>query len=330
MLREKLTGEQGITAYGQQSSPAATGTPIFIQGIMPRSGTNFLTRLIALHPDCQHPAPIMEDLLLHRAHLLVRFADQVWKAWHNHKGWDVPALEHKRLLRALGNGLVAFLQEKIEAPRVVTKSPQVYHLEHFFDLFPQAKLIVLVRDGRSVVASGMRSFDWKFEVGVDRWKTAADHVIRFVGGPTDKSCYLCLKYEDLHQDLNAQLPRLLEYLELDSARYDFEAAARLPIVGSSEGRLPDRRQVSWEPVRKTDAFQPLERWRQWPGEQLRHFERLAGEQLLQLGYQLHGGTEQRPLFTQKLWARGARHKPVDSPHKKRRSWWERLGIKRAA
>jgi hypothetical protein len=49
--------------------------PIFIHGVLPRSGTNFLWHLLLLHPDCA-PAvlPVYEDLFLEHSDHLVAFA----------------------------------------------------------------------------------------------------------------------------------------------------------------------------------------------------------------------------------------------------------------
>lgn len=56
--------------------------PIFIHGILPRSGTNFLWDLLRLHPDCA-PArvPVDEDWFLAHSDHLVHFVDDVGAAW---------------------------------------------------------------------------------------------------------------------------------------------------------------------------------------------------------------------------------------------------------
>ena len=48
---------------------AESPRPIFILGIMPRSGTNFLHQLITLHPACVS-SPVWEDFLIYPAPLL--------------------------------------------------------------------------------------------------------------------------------------------------------------------------------------------------------------------------------------------------------------------
>ena len=56
--------------------------PIFIHGILPRSGTNFLWDLLLLHPDCcRGREPVNEDLFLDQSDHLVAFSDAVRAIW---------------------------------------------------------------------------------------------------------------------------------------------------------------------------------------------------------------------------------------------------------
>jgi len=56
--------------------------PIFIHGILPRSGTNFIWDLLLLHPDCSRGRePVNEDLFLEHSEHLTAFATAVQRAW---------------------------------------------------------------------------------------------------------------------------------------------------------------------------------------------------------------------------------------------------------
>ena len=44
----------------------------------------------------------------------------------------------------------------------MTKSPSVAHLDRFFAFFPRARLLILVRDGRSVAQSAIDTFGVEF------------------------------------------------------------------------------------------------------------------------------------------------------------------------
>jgi Sulfotransferase family len=257
--------------------------PIFIHGIMPRSGTNFLWDLLLLHPDCA-PArePVREDLFLDHSDHLTAFVEEVRAAWDPRWGYfapDVPA----RLQAALGEGLVSFLRAD-QGRRLVTKSPSVRHLGRFFSFYPRARLLVLVRDGRSVVQSSMDTFGWDFDRACRAWADAAEEIRRFQQAEAARSArWRLLRYEELVDDTEGKLRPTLDFLGLDATRYDFEAARNLPVRGSSAyGRQANG--VHWEPVARDATFAPKERWRSWSDEQLERFDWLAGEQLRTFGY----------------------------------------------
>jgi protein-tyrosine sulfotransferase len=257
--------------------------PIFIHGILPRSGTNFLWDLLLLHPDCA-PArePVREDLFLDHADHLVAFTEEVRAAWDPRWGDFAPDVGDQ-LQAALGDGLVSFLWTD-RTRRLVTKSPSVRHLERFFGFYPRARLLILVRDGRSVVQSSMNTFGWDFDRACRAWADAADEILRFQRAEAARADrWRLVRYEDLVDDPEGQLRPLLAFLGLDPAGYDFEAAHDLPVRGSSAfGRQGS--EVHWEPVAKDASFAPKERWRSWPGERRERFDWLAGDQLRSLGY----------------------------------------------
>ncbi len=257
--------------------------PIFIHGVLPRSGTNFLWDLLLLHPDCSRARdPVKEDLFLEHSGHLAAFVEAVRSAWDPNWGtFSADLLE--RLHAGVGEGLVSFLWTD-RSRRLVTKSPSVRHLDRFFKFFPRARLLILVRDGRSVVQSAMKTFGWDFDRGCRAWSEAAQTVHRFQQTESARADHWRLvRYEDLVDDPERQLPAILEFLGLDVTRYDFEAARRLPVRGSSAfGR--DTGKVHWEVVARDASFAPKERWRQWSAAQLERFDWLAGEQLVDLGY----------------------------------------------
>ncbi len=174
--------------------------PIFIAGILPRSGTNFLYQLLALHPDCQVGQVIWEDFLLAHTDLLVRYAETVQKHWN--RTWAVQERVSQpvsALCRCLENGLISFLQLQfyneaqtrvsgssvVSSPkRLVTKTPSIKNLQHFSTFFSNAHLIIVVRDGRALVESGVRSFDWDYEQATRAWADAARTIIQFDDNPS--------------------------------------------------------------------------------------------------------------------------------------------------
>ena len=261
------------------------GRPIFIHGILPRSGTNFLWDLLLLHPDCARPVePVREDLFLDHSDHLVAFAAAVRAAWDpswGGFGGELPV----RLQSALGNGLLSFLTVD-RGRRLVAKNPSVCHLERFFDFFPTAHLLVLVRDGRSVTQSCMDTFGWSFERSARAWAAAADEIQRFRAAHARRSDqWQLVRYEDLLDDLENRLRSILQLVDLDAGCYDMEAARSLPVRGSSVFFGQGRSSVNWDPVEKNGTFAPKERWRSWPGHWLDRFEWIAANQLRVFGYE---------------------------------------------
>ena len=62
--------------------------PIFIQSTLGRSGTNYLARMLALHPQCSL-SPIPEDYLLAESHWLADYVSAISKQWRRDPAWKV-------------------------------------------------------------------------------------------------------------------------------------------------------------------------------------------------------------------------------------------------
>lgn len=258
--------------------------PIFVHGIAPRSGTNHLLNLLCVHPDCAPAAPIWEDHLLTHVPHLDAYVASVYGSWD--PGWGNTPETREALLAALGDGLTRFLRERAAAPRVVTKTPRVDHLSRFGALFPHARLLVLVRDGRAVLESGSRSFGWFRDAAICEWADAAHRVREFDerqrGGPLR---YRIVRYEELVARPEKCLREILDFAGLDADRYDFERAASLPVRGSSALGRDAGGRVHWEGAPKRDDFDPIARFHHWSRWQHARFNWIAGDALRLLGYE---------------------------------------------
>lgn len=247
---------------------------------MARSGTNFLAHLLRLHPDCKGTYPEFEDYFMPQAHHLFGYAQAV----QNHWSWGLSGKERDQLIQCLSQGLVAFLGQHLGASRVVTKTPSVRGLPLFFRLFPDACLIVLIRDGRAVVESMMNTFNEPFESCVQDWARAADTVlVQHQEFERSGARYLLVRYEDLVRDVQAQMRGVLTIAELPLDTYDFEAASHAPVIGSSSIKNTDGR-VMWKPQPKPQGFDPLKRAEHWSNRQHARFNWIAGKQSAALGY----------------------------------------------
>lgn len=257
-----------------------SGGPIFVLGITGRSGTNFLRDLLALHPDCvKAREPFWEDFFLDESDALVGYARRLARRWRSWTDED-PAPE---LLARLGSALVDFVTPYGGA-RVVTKTPSTRNLDRFFDLFPDATLLVIVRDPRSVVASAVRSFEADYEGWARQWARGAARIVAFDDAQRAARAarYRIVRYEDLVVDLDAELRAIFAVAGLDAARYDFGAAAALPARGSSQ--LAEGGDLHWRPVERDASFDPLRRWADWPASRLDRIAWLTAPYAERLGY----------------------------------------------
>jgi hypothetical protein len=256
---------------------------IFILGILQRSGTNYLSDLLVQHPDCTPMPTIGEDFLLANADKLVAFTEGVARQWN--PKWDPDGRAKGELRQNLAAACVSFLVSKTREfrgtlPRyIVTKTPSVENL-HLLPFFPHSKTVVIVRDGRAVVESGMKSFGWEFEKACRNYARGAQII---ADARSQKLPFLLVRYEDLVSNLRGELPPVLSYLDLDAGSYRWEAGEKLPVRGSSSfGTKPGA--VHWEPVQKTVDFNPLQRSAEWDSAKHERFNWIAGRQSAFLGY----------------------------------------------
>ena len=258
--------------------------PIFILGMLQRSGTNFLRDLLIQHPRCGGTEVLAEDFLVHHAELLQEYCDWV----HGHWADDLHPVEvreaRRRLMRRLGEAILDFIRESVPGERPVVKTPSVRNIHLFDELFEEADLLVIVRDGRDLVESGMRSFGWKFDGAVRKWARAVRTIHEFERQAEESGRrWRLVHYEDLNSDLEGEMTAILETFELNPKEFDFEAAGQLPVKGSSTHR-GGREEVHWDAVPKTEKFRPVRRWADWSRARHERFNWLAGPELSSLGY----------------------------------------------
>ena len=167
-------------------------TPVFILGITQRSGTNLLYRALLEHPDCVPARQPGEDFLVHGVDHLRRYVDSVAAQWNPE--WDLAGERAADLARALGRGWLAHLRPEGGAAAFVTKTPSVRGIAHVHRFLPEARVLALVRDGRDVAESGVRSFGWTYGeafrrclASVTAASPAAAEIIVVADGCTDDS-----------------------------------------------------------------------------------------------------------------------------------------------
>ncbi len=284
-----------------EQQPLATGagiTPIFIVG-MPRSGTTWVLRLLAAHPQAW---PLVETYLLSRNRglgaLLAGYppgsASEPEQASPDPGRAGLPRLFSREEMVAEVRSLAIRWLERGSLPGahfVIDKSPwQLNDVQLIAEVLPEARFVLVVRDGRDVAASlaaARRSWAPHTSSGRDRspvseaarlWAAA----IRAGGqaGIALGDSLIEVRYERLHADPSAEYARLLEHCDMpydaELVRSAVSANVFERLGGSGEQRALRSGTVGgWR-----DELGLLDRFR---------FERLAGDELRLTGYEEHAG-----------------------------------------
>jgi hypothetical protein len=283
-------------------------TPVFVMGVAPRCGTNYLEDLLCVHPDCGLGIPLRENQLLGTLPDLSAIVRDLRAAWQRNDRWGFLPEHSDDLAHILGAALADFTVSQVderrriksppatlpgieqsfkESPRyLISKYPRTTGLPDFRQFFPEANLILLMRDGRAVTESSIRSWGWHFDVAVDNWRRGAINMARFLDQHPDDPA-LFVRYEDLITQPQSELARIFEYLDLDPATFDYERALGRPVRGSSTVRpVGAGESVAWQPVEKTEDFDPLARARDWTDAQHDRFNHMVGGLSERFGYPL--------------------------------------------
>jgi hypothetical protein len=254
---------------------------------MNRCGTNYLCDMLRLHPAFKPPRLVVEDYALKHSDLLIKYAEQTFRRWGSGK-IPLDDATKARLVGSIGAGIVSFLGDQLDQQyRILTKTPSPDNLDKFFLLFPGAKLLVLVRDGRDVVESAARS--WRRvprPYWMRRWKKGARSILKFqdgVGRGLEGSRWALVRYEDLINHKEETVRRILDLLDLDTSLFNWEKLPRLPLRGSSS-HFGEEGQLNWRLVPKPGDFRPVGRWATWSPLQKSMFKMIAGRELIRLGY----------------------------------------------
>lgn len=275
---------------------AVRGTPqrpaIFIHGVLPRSGTNFLADALALHPDVHlNPGHLWEFPLLYVTPGSLALEHELVSMFRLNR----EVIERYELLGYLASAWIADLQRRSGERRMVLKSPHVQAINLFRHVFPDDILLLCLRDGRDVIQSSLKTFgEWRpqsksFTQLAWEWRHGTEAILTFeAGGANAHPRAKVVRYEQLVEKPEETMRAVLRHAGLDPARYDFAALARLPVRGSSA--LPSEEGSRWLlPQDRPAEFQPVGRWQDWSAGRRRRFKAIAGEALVRAGYEADPG-----------------------------------------
>jgi hypothetical protein len=118
-----------------------------------------------------------------------------------------------------------------------------------------------------------------------KWATAAKEIVNFDKNlKRGNSRYLIIKYEDILNNIEGEIKKMLSFLNLDIEKYDVARANNLPVRGSSTFK-GEKDIINWKPVNKTADFTPLKRWGNWSRHLHEMFNALGGEYSNYFGYE---------------------------------------------
>jgi predicted SAM-dependent methyltransferase len=283
-----------VTTHRPQPPPAGTvpspgahrePAPLIVFGA-PRSGTTYLQRILDLHPDIFVTHETRVFAWLHAAICSLPIQDQF------------VVTERKRFVEYLSASLPDLMREFYRQLNPDTrywgdKNPHYADpanlgcLALIAELFPGAKFVNIIRDGRDVVASLLRRTNaegqpWvDFEAAHRTWITHVE-VGRGFGRRQSEDTYYEIRYEDLVRDDVKHAGELCSFLDLDlpldvEAYCAAQASERTPLSNPTRTAIGDVNSSDWSAVLS-------------PDEQLRSLA-LLGSHLVHLGYETQESLE---------------------------------------
>ena len=285
-----------VAAKSSDPSRRDLWPPVFIVGC-PRSGTTLLRMMLDSHPDLAIPPEshfIPKVWALRRryerdgAAKVERVASDIMRT-HRFKEWGLPDEDVWLRLRSLTKPGIAEVidaffvayAERDGKPRWGDKTPG-YSIEMvgIAELFPTARFVHLIRDGRDVAMSIRANFQ---EVGdIDAALVWATRVRkgRAQGRSLGSDRYLEVRYEDLVKDPQNVLTLICDFVDLEyrAEMLDYSRRVRVAVPEGEQERIHTR---LLKPPTKG-----LRNWRkEMSAEDLALFEALAGRELEEFGYE---------------------------------------------
>ncbi|XP_028164746.1 protein-tyrosine sulfotransferase-like [Ostrinia furnacalis] len=212
-------GGPGAAVYGRAGGAAPVAgreLPLIFIGGVPRSGTTLMRAMLDAHPDvrCGQETRVVPRILQMRQH------------WARSQKESV-RLEQAGVSKAvLDNAIAAFCLEVIvrhgdPAPRLCNKDPLVLKMgTYVLELFPNAKFLFMVRDGRATVHSiitrkvTITGFDLSsYRQCLTKWNHAVELMYQQCKALGSDKCLL-VRYEALVLRPEETLRRVLGFLGL--------------------------------------------------------------------------------------------------------------------
>ncbi len=211
--------------------------PVFLFGISPRCGTNYLFRCLVHHKDITASNHNGELYYFYNIHQQNKFVNSVCAKWNAEWGNDC-----NRFVQSIGDGLNIYLKPKCDCKLFLTKTPSTKGMSFVQQYLPNSKVLLLIRDGRDVSSSYSKTFKSRYEDGVRTWLEGAKDALHYIESDT----VLLTRYEDLVSDFEKTMRTIFDFLGVDCEDYDYSFQESAPVIGSSR-TLDEYGKVSWIP-----------------------------------------------------------------------------------
>lgn len=258
---------------------------VFILGA-PRSGTSALAWAMAEHPKLWTTAEtnilfyLLRDPWIREQYDVVSGtkAEGTWLAKHN--------ISYEEFASYLGKGFDLLCRSR-SGGRIWVDSTPAYTMiiPQLMVYFPDAKFIHIIRQGRAVVNSMLKSgFDYAafkdFKMACQTW------VLYVERGRQAEQDYFGRVLEVRHEALTSQpeqvFDRIYGFLGLEPCA---ESAAFIRTKQVNSSYLNVRKEDVHDKI-KDPTTMPVEPWREWNDQQRRLFQKVCGEMMHDLGYDL--------------------------------------------
>lgn len=282
-LRSVAQSVRGIPS----DAPAAASLPriVFLHGVMPRSGTNYLQSLLELHPDVVvNPYGIRELPFLNTVEDARLYEGRFLRLYRRNR----ESFGDLETFCYMVSGFLRRIEAGFPAGKtVVIKSPHTRMMRYFPYLFPAERCLIVLRDGRRAVQSTIDTWPLRFlgRTFADvcrEWSFGTEAALEAQSRMSTDACRL-VRFEDAVAAPDGTARDLMRFLELDEGRYPFERIGDLPILGSSRASRRNG-EVSWTPVAKPEGFDPSKHPIDWSRKRRTLFDAVAGDMQKKAGY----------------------------------------------
>lgn len=242
--------------------------PIFVVGA-PRSGTSMMQWSLRQHPrlwggqESDYLAPLVDAL---------REAHEYGSRRGNLHWLSGQGVDEDEFLRFIGYGLAALYSDRSGGLRWVEQTPYyTLRMNDMVSLFPKARFVYMLRDGRQVVHS-LRNFvnPVEHEEACHIWKQYVEAALEFERSD-DGGRMLTVRYEDVVDHTEDELRRVYHFVgeTFEPKSVEF-IRSKAPINSSFQGEASQ------------EKLGP--RWMAWTEEERRYFGEVAGSLLEALGF----------------------------------------------